>query len=70
MVFAAAVLVVLALVAADYFLDLGLFGRGARGILILVIGMVFVWGARFAPAPRDWQEYRIDREARKAAKDQ
>lgn len=67
MIFAVAVLIALALVAANYFLDLGLSARGAKGILILVIAAVFVWGAFFAPTRQDWEEYR---KARKAPKDQ
>lgn len=49
--------------AANYYLELGFFGRGAKGLVILSIGLVVFWGAFFAPTR---QELREDRDARRA----
>lgn len=51
---------------SNYYLDLGFFGRGAKGLLILTIGLGVVWGAFFAPTRRELRE---DRDRRRAEGD-
>ena len=49
----------------NYYFDLGFFGRGAKGLLILTIGIGVVWGAYFAPTRQELSE---DHERRRAKK--
>lgn len=51
---------------ANYYLGLGFFGRGAKGLLILMIGLGIMWGAFFAPTR---QALREDRDSRRAKRD-
>lgn len=50
----------------NYSFELGLFGRrGAKGLLLLTIGLGIFWWACFAPTQRELRE---DHERRKAEK--
>ncbi len=60
-------LAALAFSAANYYLDLGFFRRGAKGALVLVIGVGIVWCLFFAPTRQDRLEHK---QARRAAKGQ
>ena len=43
---------------ANYYLDLGFFGRGAKGVLIFVVGLMLAYGTFFAPTRRDMREHK------------
>lgn len=52
--FAGVLLLILLFACADYFLNYGLLGRRlSKGILLLTIGIVVVYGSFFAPKPPD-----------------
>lgn len=58
-VFAALLLLVLLFSGADYYLDLGFLGhRGAKGVLILAMAVVVVYGIFFAPTRQDMREHK------------
>jgi predicted protein tyrosine phosphatase len=42
----------------SYYLDLGLFGRFDKGVLLLAIGAVLVWGTFFSPTREDMRRHR------------
>jgi uncharacterized membrane protein YeiB len=44
--------------AANYYLDLGFFGRGARLAVVLATAAIFVHGCFFSPTRQDMREYR------------
>lgn len=56
-VFGCVLSVLLLLLAANYYLDLGLFGRAAKMLMILVMGVVVVWGTFFFPTRQEREEY-------------
>ncbi|MGH8187995.1 MAG: hypothetical protein ACREUC_15655 [Steroidobacteraceae bacterium] len=65
-VFAGLLLLLVLFAGANYYLDLGLLGhRASKGILILAIGVIVVYGAFFSPTRQNMREHK---EARKAAK--
>ena len=43
--------------AANYYLDLALFGLG-KGFMLLILGVVIVWGTFFAPTRQEIREHR------------
>lgn len=64
-IFAGLLLLVLVFAGADYYLDLGFFGRGAKGILILGMALVVIYGAFFSPTRQDMREHRNARKVTK-----
>ena len=66
-VFAGLILLLILLAGADYYLDLGFVGRRtSKGVLILCIVLMVVYGTFFSATRKDMQEYK---EARKAVKE-
>ena len=57
-VFAVVFLVLLLLSTANYYLDLGFFGRGAKGVMLVVLGLFVVYAAYFVPSRADVQAHR------------
>jgi hypothetical protein len=49
--------VVILFAAADYYLELGFFGRGAKGILLLAMGVLVIYGMFFSPKRNDTSEH-------------
>lgn len=45
-----------AFLLTNYYLELGFFGRGAKGLMILTIGVGCAWGAFFAPRREELRE--------------
>ena len=64
-VLAGILLVALLFSAANYYSDLGLFGRGAKGVLLLVLFVMVIYGMFFSPTRQDMRDHR---DARKSAK--
>jgi hypothetical protein len=65
--FALLLLLLVFFAGADYYLDLGFFGhRVSKGVLILAIALMVVYGSFFAPTRQDMREHKW---TRKAAKD-
>jgi hypothetical protein len=58
--FTGLLLLVVVLAMANYYLDLGLFGRGrgAKGVLILAMSVGVVYWYFFAPTRQDMREHR------------
>jgi hypothetical protein len=48
-VFAGVLLLVVLFAGGNFYLDWGLFGEGAKGVLILAMGVVVIYGAFFSP---------------------
>jgi uncharacterized membrane protein len=42
----------------NYYFDLGFFGRGAKGVLVLILLLFVIYGGFFAPTRQDMREYR------------
>jgi uncharacterized membrane protein len=57
-IFAAVLLLIFLVIAASYYLDLGIFGRYDKGVLILIMGIVVVYGCFFAPTRQDMDRHR------------
>lgn len=64
-IFAGLFLLMLLFSGADYYLDLGFFGRGAKGILILVLALGVIYGTFFSPTRQDMREHRNARKMTK-----
>lgn len=65
--FAGLLLLLVLFAGADYYLDLGFLGhRASKGVLILSIILMVVYGGFFSPTRQDMREHK---EARKMAKD-
>lgn len=56
-IFAVCLLLVLLFSVANYYLDLDFFGRGAKGILLLAMAVIVVYGAFFSPTREDMREH-------------
>jgi hypothetical protein len=56
--FAGFLLLVLVLAAANYYLDLGYFGRAARLLVVLATAAVFVYVSCFSPTLEDMREHK------------
>jgi hypothetical protein len=52
--------------AANYYLELGFFGRGAKGVVLVILGLFLIYASCFSPTREDMREHRS---ARKAAKE-
>jgi hypothetical protein len=50
---------------ANFYLDLGFFGRGAKGVLLSVMGVFVIYAAYFVPTRQDVHEH----SRRKASED-
>lgn len=65
--FAGLLLLLVLIGGADYYLDPGFLGqRASKGVLILSIGLMVVYGGFFSPTRQDMREHK---EARKTAED-
>ena len=56
-------LVLLVFCAVNYYLDLGFFGRFGKGVYILSVGLVVVYGCFLAPTRREMEEHKNQRGA-------
>jgi len=56
-VFAGLLFILIAFSAVNYYFGLGFFGRGAKGVLLLVLGVILIYGGFFAPTRQDMREH-------------
>jgi hypothetical protein len=56
-VFAGAIFLLLLVSGGSYYLDLMIFGRFDKGVMLLLIGIVVVYGSFFAPTRQDMREH-------------
>ena len=57
-ILAAVLLVLISFSAVNYYIDRGFFGRSAKGVLLLVLGVTVIYGGFFAPTRQDMRERR------------
>jgi hypothetical protein len=54
----AGILLLLAVLAiANYYFDFGFFARGAKGVMLAVIGLMLIYAAYFVPSRDDVKDY-------------
>jgi hypothetical protein len=66
-IFAGIIFVGLLFAGANYYFDLGVINHhSAQGLMLLLMGVVVVWGTFFSPSRQDMREHRAARLARRS----
>ena len=60
-IFAGVFLLLFLVAAGSYYLDLALFGRFDKGVLLMLLGAFVIYGFFFSPTREDMREHRRKR---------